>query len=554
MIGKNNIEEKLFDYFEGDLSANEAKELENFVKDNPEYQVDFDAWQQSVVQAENVQYQHADDLLVKEKSSPKGWLRWASGGALLCLISVASVGLVTKYEKGKEVIADLEESQTEKVISEEIKENSASVIARGDSKSLNESVLIENNLEESEVSLVKSSTINVANSNGAINRVTHRENRKKYINTNIPLKSDADVVKNDDPSVKFENPSLKNEEGINELLTGFNVSALQEGSYEFMLPFAMKKDKTPYENPNQPKIFITNNKDPYLNYNLGHTLEENASFAGNGGEGTRVEYLYRTEWPSVTTDNFSSQILSVDGYVGALNAGIGFIINADRLGHGALNGTSGSLIYSQKILIGGVSFEPSLKGTYNERSITWGRIETNDIKDPRNGVLYGSVPFVPEGVPVSRMSHFDLGLGMLVNAKKFYIGGQVDHINGASYSNEYFNQTIKIPAKISAMAGTDIYKKQGGKVAFSPSVNYVKFGNYNALWLNTQLAYQGFFVATAFATNEELMASLGYKNNLVRLTYGLGFSKPSEFSGLEATGEYHESHQVSLRVNLHQKK
>lgn len=559
MIGKNNIEEKLFDYFEGDLSANEAKELENFVKDNPEYQVDFDAWKQSVIPAVSMQYQYADDLLVKEKSSPKGWLKWASGGALLCLVGVASVGLVTKYDNGQDIVAELQKSQFEEVVSEESNMINSSTIVDAevnvtDNNALLESQVIEdvstdvnsNSTKEfiaKEKTDVYSSEIlnkNVADQNSSIERV--------------PVKTKSTTV-NNTPKVALSDESvLKSEEELNELLDGFNIAALKEGAYEFMLPFAMRKDKTPYENPNQPKFFITNNKDPYLNYSLAHTLEENASFAGNGGEGIRVEYLYRTEWPSASSDNFTSQIISADGFFKKLNAGIGAIINADRLGHGALNATALSLIYSQKIVAKGISFEPSVKGTFNQRSIAWGRITTNDIKDPRNGVLYGSVPFIPENLGETEVSNFDLGLGMLVNAGKFYIGGQVDHINQAEYSDPSFNQTIKMPTKISAMAGTDIYKKQGGKFSFSPSVNYINFGNYNALWMNTQFSFQGFFLAAGAATNEEFMTSLGYKNNLVRLTYGLGFSKPSEFSGLATVNKYHESHQVSLRVNLHQKK
>ena len=560
MIGKNNIEEKLFDYFEGDLSASDAKELETFVKNNPEYQVDFDAWKQSVVPAVSMQYQHADDLIVEEKSSPKGWLSWASGGALLCLVSLASVGLVSKYDNSDEVVANLEEDlQNEDVVNE---------IA--DSKVLNESEVVNDesemmNAESQDLTILSGVAVNNKNTdNNAAEQLAtnknHLENNKTLssavANKAIEGKSVTSTYGNVSDS-KGANPLKENKKQSDlseDLLSSFNINALKEGVYKFVLPFAMRKDKTPYENPNKPKFFITNNKDPYLNYGLAQTLEENASFAGNGGEGIRIEYLYRTERPSATEDNFSSQIISADGFLPKLNAGIGVILNTDRLGHGALNSTAISALYSQKIAIRGVSFEPSLKGTFNSRTISWSQIETNDIKDPRNGILYGSVPFIPENMSKAEVSHFDLGAGLLINAGKFFICGQVDHLNRAEYSNESFDKVVKMPTKISAMAGTDIYKEKGGKFAFSPSINYIKFGNYNALWMNTQFAYQGFFMAAGVATNEELMASLGYKNNLVRLTYGLGFSKPSEFSGLVVTNKYHESHQLSLRVNLHPKR
>ena len=89
MIGKENIEEKIFEYFEGDLSAAEAQDLENFIQTNQEYQEDFDAWKNSSVEAEPIQFKHMEDLLVNEKTSPVGWFKWASGGAfMLSLIHI----------------------------------------------------------------------------------------------------------------------------------------------------------------------------------------------------------------------------------------------------------------------------------------------------------------------------------------------------------------------------------------------------------------------------------------------------------------------------------
>ena len=104
------------------------------------------------------------------------------------------------------------------------------------------------------------------------------------------------------------------------------------------------------------------------------------------------------------------------------------------------------------------------------------------------------------------------------------------------------------------MMGTEIMKNKESQIRFSPSLNYIQFGVYNALWVNSQIIYHGLFFSGGFASNEELMMSLGYANNKVRLVYGLGFSKPREFSGLPVTGEYYESHQLSLRINLKPKK
>lgn len=574
MIGKENIEEKIFEYFEGDLNSSESKELENFIQDNPEYQVDFDAWKESTVKAEPMQYKFADELLVNERTSPKVWFKWASGGAFLFLISFASVGLINKYNGSKEKAAGLQtvDDQDLKVGSVEIKnafnsENGGAFTGRNsEGLALSESVevstpsIISNkNLTKEEVSEKKILAITNngrASSSKSQNKIGDSFNSSPNVELNGSETKDVDLVTELKEESNGNNNNGKLEETKSFNGTIISVVVLKEGKYSHKLPLAIIKARFKYENPNKPKFFVTNNKDPYLNYTLGHTLEENGSFAGNlnDGEGIRAEMLYRTEWPSVSQDNFNSTIFSLDSRVDNLKGGLGVMVNADRIGHGKLNSTAASLIYSPKIIVNNLSVEPSFKYTYNQKSISWNQVAENDVKDPRNGVLYASIPFTPEEVLKTRLIHHDLGLGMLINADKFFIGGQIDHLNQSTYSADFFDQNITVPTKISAMAGTDILKSKDGKVTFSPSLNYIKFGNYNTLWLNSQFSYQGFFFAGGLATNEELMASLGYGNNKVRIVYGLGFSKPSEFSGLEVSGKYYESHQLSLRVNLQPKK
>jgi type IX secretion system PorP/SprF family membrane protein len=323
-----------------------------------------------------------------------------------------------------------------------------------------------------------------------------------------------------------------------------------------MAPVLLQKSNFSYENPNTPKFFFVNSKDPYLNYALAHTIEENGGFVGgfNNGEGIRAEMLYRTEWPSVTSENFTSQIISLDTKINALKGGLGLLVNADRIGHGKLNSTAFSIIYSPKLMVKKISFEPSFKYTYNQKNIAWNQVQANDVKDPRNGVLYASIPIVPDDILKTNLVHHDFGLGILINTENFYLGGQIDHLNKASYTHDEFDQIIEVPFKISAMIGTEITKNKESQIRVCPSMNYVQYGVYNALWVNTQILYHGFFFSGGFASNDELMTSLGYVNSKVRLVYGLGFSKPREFSGLPLTNEYYESHQLSLRINLKPKR
>ncbi len=571
MIGKENIEEKIFQYFEGDLPASESLELENFIKNNPEYQIDFDAWKNSVVQDDHLKYEHADELLVHERFTPKGWFKWASGGVIFFGFVFASVVLMNKFDEGEERLYGLEVDKHNLVVKNENSFSDTNVLDVSEQKEFEKDTDSKISRDLGELNQNTSKNNNHAKTNHLAKSnttVVIQENSLSSISpgdltvspdfqhnkTNVHLTHKSSDRSGDVSTISY----VKDENQIKKLEKSNYISTefLQVKKYMNLSAIpAIKKSKYTYENPNSPNLFVTNNKDPYLNYALAHTIEENGSFVGNfnNGQGIRAEMLYRTEWPSVTSENFTSQIFSLDTRVDALKGGVGILVNTDQIGHGRLNSAAFSVIYSPKFLVKNISVEPSFKYTYNQKSISWNQVEENDVKDPRNGVLYASIPFIPDDVIKTTVRHQDIGVGLLINTNKMYIGGQVDHLNKASYTNDDFDQEIVIPYKISAMVGTDLMKSKESHFKLSPSLNYIQYGVYNALWVNTQFVYHGFFFSGGFASNEELMTSVGYTNNKVRLVYGLGFSKPSEFSGLPMTGGYYESHQLSLRVNLQPK-
>jgi len=542
MIGKENIEEKIFEYFEGDLSLSEAKDLEDFIQANQEYQEDFDAWKNSSVKSEPYQFKHMEDLLVNESHGSLAWFKWASSGVFIVLLSFVSFGIFQKIN-----------SRNVSEISSVIADKREQVL---DTKLVSGNLLNNHNL----VSRIKSKDgfsngdDNSANNNSIINNDINESILKSHYNINTIVK-DYNTIKN---GHFRKQTNKKNSIILNDDLTTFFTVEIDDknGILENLISKieSLKKPEFEYEDPNKKREYpiLLNLQNPYLHYNLAHTLEENGSFAGST-DGIRGEFLYRTEWPSVTSESYESQIGSVDWRSESLKGGIGFIVNRDMIGHGKLSSLSASLIYAPKFVLKGISLIPSFKYTFNNKTINWDQVKSNDIKDPRNGVLYASIPLLPEGVSVSDFIYHDFGFGMLVNANKFYAGFQYDHVNNPSYKEDFFDQKITIPGKYSIQLGTDIKQGRDSKFVFSPSLNFVSYGNYNALWTNAQFSYNGFMLVGGGATNSDFMFSLGYTNAKVRLVYGLGFSKPSAFSGLEP-GNYYESHQLSLRVNLKPKK
>lgn len=103
LINPNNIDKWLFDYFEGNLSLHEKIEVESFLKNNPEFQADFDAWQESFLPETSFTYQHTNSL-IKKAAFPKGLvalffvIALIGGGTLVYLNLPESNGQLSKND------------------------------------------------------------------------------------------------------------------------------------------------------------------------------------------------------------------------------------------------------------------------------------------------------------------------------------------------------------------------------------------------------------------------------------------------------------------------
>lgn len=91
-INHTNIEEKFFDFVEGNLSLKEQELLKSFVLSNPEYSSDYEAWTQSKVLSEITTYPHTNRLLKKDVSNRLKW--WSLN---ILLLTGISWGIASNY-------------------------------------------------------------------------------------------------------------------------------------------------------------------------------------------------------------------------------------------------------------------------------------------------------------------------------------------------------------------------------------------------------------------------------------------------------------------------
>ncbi len=173
IINKFNIDKWLFDYFEGNLSPHEEVEVELFLSQNPEFEVDFDTWQDSLNTDIDIPYYEAPKSLYKKE--------FASGYLL-----VASL-LLLLFGSGIYFVRDSEWNNTKLAVAttQEFKQNERKEVT-----------YVRKNIEDSSVQLgTKEQKIITLKNNSfyGVNKVNNTKQIKQSIHTNS-LKAKLSVL------------------------------------------------------------------------------------------------------------------------------------------------------------------------------------------------------------------------------------------------------------------------------------------------------------------------------------------------------------------------
>lgn len=82
-IDYKNMDEWLFNYFEGNLSAPETDLLKAFLNKNPSLKADYDAWKKSYVHEPAMEYPNTDSLLKPQAAPAANRIKWSVALLLL---------------------------------------------------------------------------------------------------------------------------------------------------------------------------------------------------------------------------------------------------------------------------------------------------------------------------------------------------------------------------------------------------------------------------------------------------------------------------------------
>ena len=552
MINQRNIEEHLFDYFEGNLSADEMQKVEAFIKENPEYQADFDAWEGAKVPQESFVYERMEELLKPEGGDGRALFgRWKTSLLLLMVGVGMSAGIYTILNHTEpKLIADLDEpsqlvqEQGELALSQVIPDskeaserlnNSAEASER--SKSLSKqpvhlsAEIVSASSKTKEVQ-ENTSALGLSQSSGnrtveqlAQNKTVSKPSKKAMAahETSAALKSVQNSTRAAGLLGELETTSEKRKLKSEHLNGKIALVQLEvDKQVDLSSRPELGKGRNSLEKYDKNVVKFRNDKDPYVNVPGGTPLEFNGALAGSS-EGVRVNYMYNVQWPELT-DYYHTHKASVDGYVRALRGGVAVIAVSDVMGHNKVSDNSVAVVYSPKFVLGtNLTFEPFAKYSYSQKSISWNQIKTKEVIDPRFGLMNAYVEVVPENVSKSRAQYSNAGLGFVLNTSKLNFGFSYDGLLRPTYDFGGNSESMIVPAVLTAHVGGSVVPfKNLENFVLAPAIYFVKVGGFDNLWITNVIEYSKLFVGTSVSINSDAFFSLGYKNDYLKVSYNYG--------------------------------
>lgn len=577
-----NFDRWMFDYNEGNLSGAEMEAFENFMIQNPQFDVDADAWNQAFVANEEFVYPNAS-ALQKDRKVAAAWYGWSAAAIIAILLgsvyflAPSTTELSTKQnsstvETEKQL---LHSTLTQSDLNEdEIKANLLNSLNQFNTS--NSGVMAENSVNN--VLQNPSVGVNNSNSNGSdpSNNQTVIYNGGTNLVDNVNGSTSTDdqalIAMNDnvDNSVTSNGTSVNNDaliQEINKFDSELNNSkyqgnpAISESEFDFSKKESydhsswqnkVKKVYRKIERMFDYPVGITNLRDPELLLPNSNIVAFNPAFTG-GMLSPRFELNYRNQW--LGSDMNSQQMsLSFDNYIYQMRGGIGITLNAKDYGLGKMGDYSVNLTYSPKILLNkDVVFEPAVKLTMGALNVNGDALESNTAFEIDRGQVFTS----PEQGTLTgnqQMFYKDFGLGFVLNTKWFYAGFSADNLSKhyAQVFNEEGSTTPMLtPIQYSGIVGFDYEAKRRPKdkpLSFSPFVAYQQFGTRKELWAGSNFRFNSFTFGGSISQKKDFTASVGMKFERFKLVYHYDHTHSAVLD--KQIG----SHNIGIRINGRTKK
>jgi type IX secretion system PorP/SprF family membrane protein len=595
----SNIDMWLFELAEGNLSPEQVEQLEMFLLNNPELDVDRDVWEMAKVEKAPVAY--PDVASLERKRRPVA--AFAFAGLFLFLIGTGSIiawngGLDTFSEvdlqaqndqvKSQllEQIKDLQNQTTNEALSSELANhvgfgklslNKTDDLTSGSSNGIvdgvnrsgtssatqtfiagtnpnetqngsvlrtNSALIVPNglnqNVDPSMFELARTVTAQTQNSSQS---VTNQQDQGYDTELSDRLGNSDEVGEKNfyvrEPSeVKVYEGRVWNERKAP--WTGRTISSSGNNSSRRSFKDRVNKFTRSIERMMNAPIALKNSRDPH--YHVPGMTSNDINFSSAGTLiATRVQTNSRLQWQGQENEQLMNQV-SADGYSYGMRGGWGVQLNHQWYKDGGIQVAQAAFTYSPKISVSNwVSVEPSVRVKMGNKRLNSELMESADAVELDRG---NSRDFYANGAaPIGRSLWYkDVGLGLLVNTKWFFAGVQVDNLfkhDDSMYDNDWSNSRRE-QNHFTASIGSD-WVSRNEKLSLSPYMVYQKKENLSEVWAGANFAYKWFNIGIAASNNLEPAASIGMKFDHFSLQYNADYTQ-STMLDTKAL-----SHQLTIR-------
>jgi type IX secretion system PorP/SprF family membrane protein len=560
----SNIDRWLFELMEGNLSAEQEQQLEAFLLQHPELDVDRDMWEMATVQKEEVVYPHQDRIV---RRKPVGLYMMAGFTSIAIFIGLGIVDFVssstnsiytqqqlateqttsaqkvqstnsTKQQQTKTgfVSTDLTLGQTTNPQVQTINTNNNFRPTGGQvvPNSFNSPLLASNNSNPSNLSnegyrAKVAEPVEVRGTNPS-----NPSNLSNNSNQSNPFLED-DLATTPAQPVDVESYKEKN------YRTGPTFTAnnrFSSSDYKESFSSRLSKAKRALTRMMDNPVALKNLKDPYYHIPALQSMDVNFGSVGTL-MATRVQTLTRAQWLGEDNQQFMNQI-SADGYAYGLRGGIGLQLNNGYYANGQIMNSSAALTYSPKFSVNrNILVEPSIRFKMGNKSLNSSKITDIGQAEMDRGNVY---EFYPSGsAPIGKdLWYRDMGLGLMVNTKWFFLGVQGDNLF-KHYDNVYSNSKDKrAGTHFIATVGTD-YESQRENIGLSPYIVYQQNEQLSEAWLGLNTRYEWFTLGAAVSSKADLVGSVGLKFKRFAVNYNM------DYTHSYLLDKQVISHQLSLR-------
>lgn len=542
---RENIDRWLFDYTEGNLSADQEFLLENYILNNPDLEVDLEAWQDAKIEPIQYEFSGKEKLKKRRKLLPFYFL-----GILLFIFSVGTYSILSIHNEKVEITSS--KDSTKPFIG---RTNKSTRAYNSQFNPITKYNVKERFLNPITNRINSQNKLNLDNYNFEANS----ENHSNSIVIASSFDNHQNISELSDESQIFLNNSISTKSSQIKL-NPIELSSLQLNHYQIRneeLHTIKVDDKNEVGSLNIRKIKILHKIERMLEKDLGlsnipdHTyaLPEYSNidvlFSNIGSTSQfRFQSVSSARWIESETQRKFAQQISLDGYSRGAQSGFGLQANYDYFANGSIQNWNTCLLFSPKIaLTKSISFEPAMRFKIGNKILRQERIENH------SNVTYESFQTQQFNFDTSlaignKLWYRDLDLGFTINTPYFYLGGQVKNVlrhHNNIYSN-YENLDLRAINEYNAIIGTQ-YISRNQKIQFSP---YVFLENRN---------YQNkFFGGFSLKLNKLLLGGSYGTGNTISAIFGLStqnfslFAQSSHGNSIAFNSPSY-THQLTLRIN-----